>query len=69
MAFVCAFPLNPVRPLKQAKFMLQSMIVKHKHKETTNSSHGGGSDHFSSGFLGLPDLVVLVIKILKHRGH
>lgn len=42
------------------------MIVKHKHK-TTDSSHGGGADHFSSGFLRLPDLVVFVIKILKNR--
>lgn len=35
-------------------------------KEATNSSHGGGSDHFPPGFLGLPDLIVFVIKILKY---
>lgn len=39
-----------------------------KWKETaTNSSHGGGSDHFPPGFLGLSDLIIFVIKILKHK--
>ena len=35
--------------------------------EATNPGHGGGPDHFPPGFLGLPDLVVFVIKILKCR--
>lgn len=47
------------------------MIGEHKtqryvaEKEGTNPGHGGGSDHFPPGFLGLPDLIVFIIKILK----
>lgn len=43
----------------------QSMIGEENREGVTNPGHGGGSDHFPSGFLWLPDFIIFIVKILR----
>lgn len=41
------------------------MIGEEGRGGVTNPGHGGGSDHFPSSFLWLPDFIIFIVKILR----